>query len=242
MVRIMAVFVDGLIYLKIVSKKMPWQKTSYKKIDHLLKPGDVIAFSGIGIQSDVVRRLTSSIVSHVGIVISSKKFDSNNCEDSNYNYLIEATNMDGFTGVIVNKLCERINSYAGEIWWLPLSDSSRAKANIGKLSKFLNEQNGKEYDCVQAIMSAIDLLDHIPILDKLTRNEECYAKFFCSELVAAGLKEAGVIQQINASEVTPIDVCRFSIFAENYFQLKGEKKEFDGYNQFCPEGFGICDF
>lgn len=40
-------------------------------------------------------------------------------------------------------------------------------------------------------------------------NSENFERFFCSELAAAGLKAAGVIPpQVNASEATPIDVCR----------------------------------
>jgi len=46
--------------------------------------------------------------------------------------------------------------------------------------------------------------------------------FFCSELVAAGLEKAGTVGKVNASEVTPIDLCRWNIYANTYFQLKGQ--------------------
>ena len=105
---------------------------------------------------------------------------------------------------------------------------------------FLFSQVGKGYDTIQAIKSALDALDGLPLLSRLTRNEEDFSEFFCSELAAAALEEAGVTPKINASEVTPIDLCRFNIYQDKYFLLKAEadtaedRKSISRYNTLDP--------
>ncbi len=47
---------------------------------------------------------------------------------------------------------------------------------------------------------------------------------FCSELVTAALEKVGVLKDVNASEMTPADVCGFDIYGEVY-QLKGDLEE-----------------
>jgi len=84
----------------------------------------------------------------------------------------------------------------------------------------------------------MDTFDHIPGLRLLTLNEEDFSKFFCSELVAAGLKKGEVLSKINSSEVTPTDLCMFNIYGDNYFQLKGKSRVIKGYNSLNPDGWG----
>jgi hypothetical protein len=90
----------------------------------------------------------------------------------------------------------------------------------------------------QAIKSALDALDKVPLVGNLTHNAEDFSRFFCSELVAAALEAAGAISHINASEVTPIDLCSFALFENDYYQLKGNRKEIRGYNATSPTGWG----
>lgn len=107
-----------------------------------------------------------------------------------------------------------------------------------KFYDFLIHQERKEHDMPQAIKSALDALDNIPVIGNATHNLEDFARFFCSELVAAGLEAAGAISSINASEVTPIDLCSFCLFEADYYQLKGDRKEIRGYNAIDPTGWG----
>lgn len=69
-------------------------------------------------------------------------------------------------------------------------------------------------------------------------NIEDFSTFFCSELVAAGLEAGGAIKSINASEVTPIDLCMFSLYQPDYYQIKGKISEIRGFNSIDPEGWG----
>ena len=76
------------------------------------------------------------------------------------------------------------------------------------------------------------------VIGGITHNIEDFSSFFCSELVAGALEKGGIIKKINASEVTPIDLCMFNLYRRSYFQIKGPKKIIHGYNALDPEGFG----
>jgi hypothetical protein len=87
-------------------------------------------------------------------------------------------------------------------------------------------------------MSGLDQLDDHVLLERATHAVEDFAMFFCSELVAGALEACGAITYLNASEVTPIDLCTFSIFEQDYCQLKGEPEPIEGYISVSPEGWG----
>ncbi|MDJ0849223.1 MAG: hypothetical protein QNK04_12680 [Myxococcota bacterium] len=198
----------------------------YAKVRGHMQPGDVIAFGGKGHFSEVIKWSTRSVVSHVGVILQTSRLRAN--AEGFFNQIIESTSLDGFNGVIVSKLSRRLEKYPGEIWWLPLSQAARGRFDEDQFFDFLVEQAGKEYDLPQAIKSALDSLG------SLTRNEEDFARFFCSELVAAALEVAGATPSVNASEVTPIDLCRWSLYEPDYYQLKGDSKSIRGYNSLNP--------
>ena len=106
---------------------------------------------------------------------------------------------------------------------------------------FNQARDRKGYDVPQALKSAIDALDELPFgLHGPGYNREDFSRFFCSELVAAGLEKAGTVGSVNASEVTPIDLCRWKIYAKTYFQLKGEvDKEISRYNAMDPAAWKV---
>ena len=93
----------------------------------------------------------------------------------------------------------------------------------------------------QALKSAVDALDELPFgLHGPGYNREDFSRFFCSELVAAGLEKAGTVGTVNASEVTPIDLCRWNIYATTYFQLKGQAdKQISRYNTLDPSDWNL---
>ena len=118
--------------------------------------------------------------------------------------MIESTSLgDGFAGVQINRLSDRVEFYKGEIYWYPLRDDVRADFNTKAFFDFLLKQNRKPYDTIQAAFSALDLVPDSP---------EDFSKMFCSELVTAGYEEAGIIKPINASEQTPADLCGFDLY------------------------------
>ena len=179
----------------------------YNEIRGEIKPGDVFAFSGKGKFSDLIKWGTSSVVSHVGVVIQ-------NIVD--FNQIIEAATINGFSGVSINFVHERLMSYDGGVWWLPLHAKTRERLDISRFQDFLLKQVGKDYDLPQAITAGIDTFDDFGL-----KNIENFDKLFCSEIVAGAFKVCGIVS-LNASETTPIDLCELDIYTENCYQLKGE--------------------
>jgi len=218
---------------------MTWQKATYADVRSKMKPGDVIAFGGKGNFSEIIKWATRSGVSHVGVIMQSKMIVDGNVQPGFFNQIIESTSLNGFSGVMISRLSDSVKRYDGEIWWLPLSTAAHKKLKFKKFFDWCLHQKGKPYDTPQAVKSALDTLDQVPVIGGATYNVEDFSRFFCSELVAAALKKGGVIKRINSAEVTPIDLCRFNLYSGQYCQLKGRRKRIHGYNTLNPEGFAV---
>ena len=211
-------------------------KLSYDATRNLMRPGDVIALGSKGHLSDLIKWGTRSNVSHVGIVFETHV----NGGDGRIVDIMESTTLyeDPETGKRVagvqrNRLSRRLKYEEGEAWWLPLSDEARARLDVQAMTNFLLHHDEKEYDMVQALQSGLDLGT------MLGQAKEDFSSFFCSELVSAALEAGGVIKEINASEVTPADMCMFNLYAKEYVLLQGEEKRIKGYNSLSPTGFGM---
>ncbi|WP_258405507.1 hypothetical protein [Shewanella sp. FJAT-52076] len=211
---------------------MAMKTINYQDARALMQPGDVIAFGGRAPFSILTKFVTRSSVSHVGVILQTRVVE----DDSGrfFNQIIESTELNGFTGVQINRFSDRL-SYEGDIWWLPLCPELRAsRFNQTRFYDFLFNQAKarKQFDLSQALMSAFDMFDSIK---GPGYNERDYSRFFCSELVAAAFEEAGLSVSVNASEVTPIDLCRWRIYSDNYYLLKGEgEPEISRFNSSCP--------
>lgn len=219
---------------------MPVATITYKEARRRMRPGDVIAFGGKGRLSDMIKFATRSNVSHVGVILQTKVTDDTTGRF--FNQIIESTSLNGFTGVSISRFSDHIRDYQAELWWLPLSAKIRKdRFNSVAFFDFLFQQNRKEYDALQAVKSAFDALDQLPFgMHGPTYNKEDFDKFFCSELVAAGLEAAGSVGPVNASEVTPIDLCRWKIFKKTYYRLKGDgSKRISGYNTLDPKRWNV---
>lgn len=211
---------------------------SYSEVRDRMQPGDVIAFSGKGNFSEIIKWATRASVSHVGVILQSKLLIDDDPQEGKLNQIIESTTLDGFSGVSIGRVSDRLAQYEGEVWWLPLSEGVRRAMDLKKFYDWLLHQNRKPYDLPQAIKSALDALDDVPLLRHATYNFEDFSRFFCSELVAAALEISGAVPHLNASEVTPIDLCMFSLYAEDYYLIKGQEKKIRGYNTLSPVGWG----
>jgi len=178
-------------------------KVNYADVREKIAVGDVIAFSGNGAFSELIQSVTQSPYSHVGVILNS--YFSN---DVNLIQIIESTSLGkGKAGVKINRMSDHINNYDGNIYWLPLKRAVRHNLDLGVFMSFLLKQVGKPYDMPQALGSAIDV-----IMD----NREDLDKLFCSELVTAAFEKVGMLENINASEQTPSDVCNFDLYYKTY--------------------------
>lgn len=212
---------------------MPLIEREYCNIRNRIQPGDVIAFSGKKAFSEIIKKVTASNVSHVGVVIETKLEMDGAPHGRLFKQVAEATE----TGVKFTKLSDIARDYEGELWWLPLSceGRERLRRNAQDFFDFLIDNRGLPYDSLATLIRAwADGLDSLGI----TKNEEDFGAFFCSELAAGALERGRVINEVNASEVTPIDLCRFNIYADEYVQFKGDRKKISRFNTVNPTRWG----
>ncbi len=214
----------------------------YSEARAKMQPGDVIAFGGKSHFSEIIKFATFSDVSHVGVILQTKITDDETGRF--FNQIIESTSLHGFNGVNISRFSDRLETYEGELWWLPM-DAQIRKEKFDRKAFFnflFNQaQQRKAYDMPQAVKSALDTLDTLPFgLHGPGYNSEDFSKFFCSELVAAGLEIAGAVGTVNASEVTPIDLCRWQIYEGEYYLLKGDpEKKISRFNTASPEDWNV---
>lgn len=187
--------------------------TNYSAIRKLVKTGDPIVFGGYDPVCRIIKRATKSNASHIASVVQVKVLDDPQ-PDRFMNLIVEAQ----AEGVRTHRLSDRILHHEGEVWWLPLDRSQTLDTSslLNWLLKYAAEHT--PYDVKQAINSALDKTDR-------GLNVEDFSKLFCSELFASSLEAAGFIPAINASEVTPIDACRFKIYESDYYLLKGDQSK-----------------
>ncbi|NLO90580.1 MAG: hypothetical protein GX410_01125 [Elusimicrobia bacterium] len=205
----------------------------YDSLRQAIRPGDIIAFGGEGFVSALIKLATGRCpVSHVGIV-----FRTEVSGGMWQNRVLESTTLDGFSGVVSTRLSQRLRDYRGRVWWLPLSAEARARGDWPRTEKWLLAQEGKPYARREAALSALDLLERVPLIGKLFRNPDRHARLFCSQLAGGGLKEGGVLPpEINPAELTPRDLVVMRLYAA-CVQLKGSGREIPGFNTLEPETF-----
>ena len=172
---------------------MAMKHISYEEARSKMKAGDVIAFGGSSHFSGIIKFAIRAEVSHIGIILQTQIRDKNTGHF--FHSIIDSTSRQG---VAILKLQDRVDEYDGDVWWLPLRQEIRKTLfDYQAFYKFLLQQEGKKYDKQQAAGSAIDMFDQLPFgLRGPGYNEEDFRRFFCSELVAAGLKMGKIIQQM----------------------------------------------
>lgn len=189
---------------------------SYKDARPRMKAGDVIAFSGKSHFSELIKFSTMSPVSHIGTILKTQV-----SEKIQVNQIIESATINDIAGVSITRFSDRLSETGLMLWWLPLNKNKPFDQE--KFYEFLFDKAEKKvkYDLPQALKAGFDLFDKLPFgMSRASYNTEDLTKLFCSELVAAGLERAGTIPDINCSEVTPIDLCRWNIYEEDYYILE----------------------
>ena len=139
---------------------MPWARARYDDVRQEIRPGDVIAFGGKGGFAGVIKWATLGPINHVAIVMPSQDQGEDKSPVEWSDQIIESTSaLDKYPGVNIRQLEERVEDHEGQVWWLPLSEITRQKLDLGKLGAFLLQQVGKGYDSQQALKSAPDLVE-----------------------------------------------------------------------------------
>jgi hypothetical protein len=203
---------------------------TYAKIKDKVRTGDIIACGGgEDLLSKAIEKVTKGNITHVAGVLETHAMGTSGIS---YNLGIESTMRGSFLGVQIASLdliiCEKEFPEKGErrpVWYLPLKDEIFRNFDCDKYSKFLKSQIGKSWDYRQAFYKVIG-----------RKIYEDFNSFFCSEIVAAGLEAGGAVTNINVSEITPIDICKWNIWKEDYYLLVGDPEVdvIEGYNTKKP--------
>jgi hypothetical protein len=80
-----------------------------------------------------------------------------------------------------------------------------------------------------------ELVDRLLGREVETSSEDL-AAFHCSELVAAAFEEAGTVSEINASDVSPKDLCSWAIYEQDYYYVDSDQSgpEIPSFNTLDP--------
>ena len=181
--------------------------------------GDIFGFAADNILDDIIGAATDHECHHVGYSAWIK----------GSLYLIEATDK-GVRKILMSDFLKEYKKKYGssaKMWHFSLKSELRKVFNAERFKKFTEKAVGKEYDWIQAALSAIDKLDKLGI----TKNKECDKYFFCSELCCRMLEESTKAFNINCSEQTPADVCMMKIYSTYYSsQIMGKSTYLRKFN------------
>ena len=206
------------------------QKPTYQ-LPNEMHIGDIVAVSGKGFLSTLIKVFSVGI-SHVEIVAVNAETGKRECFSA-----------DKY-GARFKPLESVVRDTKGSIYYLPLRDSVRSKLDVGKVNDTMAELAQKEvpYDFLHFAGVAIDdrhieWLSIIPQISKWVlgalkgafQNTETMTKVVCSGACAWGFK-VGLGIDINASEESPIDICRYNLYKAVPLVLKGKEKKISGYN------------
>ncbi|MBE9032467.1 hypothetical protein IQ266_22270 [filamentous cyanobacterium LEGE 11480] len=186
---------------------------AYADMRSQVKPGDIFAFSGSDLPSQVVKLATRSQYVHVAIVVwVDSRVARNNAiliAESHVDTSLPSvgTGEHGL-GVQLQWLNDRVETQPGPIWWIPLAESI-SEDGIIKMRRWLQMTEAEQtpYDFKQAIAIGLVALGW----DGLSQADD--EAFFCSELVAKALQVAGVLEpEINPACHSPADVIDLPCF------------------------------
>ncbi|MGE5657793.1 MAG: hypothetical protein ACM37W_14400 [Actinomycetota bacterium] len=194
----------------------------YEQYRPQMKTGDIIAFSGNGSFSKLIKSVTKSRYSHLGMVLD---VDMGGGFGRSV-LLIESTlltnspNYDdrpAIRGVQIQWLSKRLQMYSGLAWWVALKQPL-PEENLIQMQSWLRQTYNKKtpYDCTQIMGAALDFFDRYN-----QENCEDLSTLFCSELVTKALQIGGAVDcKLNPSEQTPEDVINFQCLMQPPIQIK----------------------
>ncbi|MDJ0553773.1 MAG: hypothetical protein QNJ68_04890 [Microcoleaceae cyanobacterium MO_207.B10] len=192
------------------------------KILSHISPGDVIAFSGNGLDAKIIQWFTRSPYSHVAIVLDTECLNKQGediliAESTTYTGLLDFKGQKRLKGVQVHCLSQWLNAYkaCGRVWWFPLKQKLSSD-KIAQMQSWLWHLYDS-YTPFAVGKSIGSWLAQNKYFDAETniKSSKTSAGFFCSELVAAALQIAGMIDpRLNPAAHTPKDLMNIECFQE----------------------------
>jgi len=198
---------------------MAMQKVTYGDVRDRVLPGDVVAFLGDNPVSKLIDWAGKSGVSHVGIIVEAGTASQ---EPRFTEASVHVGNKKLEYTVEVSSFRLAVGDYKGAVWWLPMAAAVRQNFLANAFAQFIGGAIGRVFDLSQGFQVVLrDLLQrngaHPPtVVEAHTQKGYC-----CSVLVASALKEGAAVAIGDPEKASPGDVCSWSIYAPDYYLLKG---------------------
>jgi len=187
-----------------------------------ISPGDVIAFSGNGLDAKIIQWFTRSPYSHVAIVLETEYLNQQ-CQDiliaesTSYTALLDFKGQKRLMGVQVHWLSHWLDAYkaCGRAWWFPLK-SKLSYDRISEMQSWLWElyDSHTPFAVGKSIVSWLARNKYSNVETNL-KSSNTSPSFFCSEFVTKALQVAGIIDpKLNPATQTPKDLMNIECFQE----------------------------
>jgi len=165
--------------------------TEYKKERGKIETGDLLFFSGKGHSSSIIKMMSCSPWSHVGMALRIEEWDMLMLWEST-----TLSNVPDFEagvemrGVQVVPLSERLKSYDGEVGVRPLAGVKRDKEFQETIKQVRRGFKGRPYE-----RSRLELLRAAFGGFFGSNKEEDLSSIFCSELVVEAYQRLGLLSE-----------------------------------------------
>jgi hypothetical protein len=180
-------------------------------------------FSGRAGFSTMIKLLTNSEYSHVGILLNDKSILLGEMvlliESTTEIQLSDADGRQAIKGVQLHFLSQRLSMYDGSAFWVPLKNPI-PQAQLDQMLTWARNIYAEKVPYPYTQVCGLPLLKIEDACGMETRPD--YDAFFCSELVTKALQVAGVLDSfVDPASQTPSDIVNFSCF-EKPVQIKGD--------------------
>jgi len=174
----------------------------YEDIRDTLDTGDIVLFSGKGRISGLIKWVTKSEWSHIGMVLRLVEWNMLLLwESTTLSKIKDIQSGEARQGVQLVPLSERLKGYDGRVGIRRLNYFDKYQAvDTMALMEFRREVKGRPYERskLELLKSAYD--------GPFGKNEEDLSSLFCSELVAEAYQRLGLLTEGTPSnEFTPAD-------------------------------------
>lgn len=194
-----------------------------------LIPGYLLAFRGKGFVSKMIM-IASPGVSHAETIA----FNPETIALQAFSAIEKGTRFEDVERVILDA--------KGTVYYMKLRQEVIDRMDMDRFIGAVASLMNKPYDFLHMIGVGIDdwhvnLLRFVPkmpqwvikALRSVFRNSPTMQKVVCSGVYAWAMQQA-LDLDINPSEQTPLDLCRWDIFEPEYIVLKGKDKGIKGFN------------
>lgn len=184
----------------------------YSDVRHHLRTGDIVLFSGKGLISRGIKRVTNSEWSHIGMVLDIPEYNMVLLwESTTLSKMKDIYTQQQTSGVQIVSLSERIQTFDGNKISIRMLEGDRTQEQINEVLALRDELRGRPYERskIQLFLSALTFINF---------RQDRLNSVFCSELVAESYQRAGWMEDVHASNSYAPE--RFSQATKNPVPMK----------------------